>query len=163
MATNPPKAPTDRQPKAHVLEARKSRAMREVLEARAAEANAKRAELLAANPNHPDDEDKAVSARAKAASLKKSAKELLSGVGLTESDAVRLLKSDHNRIEALEGQIDEWKQKRDIHQDFVDNPDLYGGTDMGGTPLNAEANIRAVAELDAGIAAAQAELDSLRS
>lgn len=81
--------------------------------------------------------------------------------GTTLKDAVGVKRLKDARKEALRENLAKWRKDRKLHQDFVDNPDVYGGVDLGGAPLDPEEQLANVATLDAAIAESEAEIASL--
>lgn len=142
-----------------VVTARKEAARRALAAAADADFNAR---LIQAQADHEDvavDQDAATTARQDADDLIAESDSVIAAQK-ADKDALQR-EVDKARRDALTAQVDEWKRLRAVHQDFVDNPDVYGGKDFSGAPLDADAQRSAVAQLDIAIAAAQGELDGL--
>lgn len=147
--------------KPHVRERRKQRAL-ELLGARLdAERRVKVIEALVPVEGHPADAPALERAKGEVTDRSEEFAAVVGGSGISEAELLATVRQQ--RKTSLRDQIEEWTRNRDLHEDMATNPDLYGGVDMGGAPLDAEVQRRFVLEYDAAIEAARAELESLKT
>lgn len=142
----------------HVLDARKAKAAQLVTAQRTLDRQAKVAQRLVRAKDHPMTDEAAAQHAEAATSARAHLDEVLRLTGLAEAD---VFDADQHRA-GLEAAVGEWKRLRDVHGDFLANPDLWE-TDLGSQPIDPVQQRAIVAEYDAHIAEAQAELKTLGS
>lgn len=71
--------------------------------------------------------------------------------GTTLKKVVDIAEADKERRTNLRQQLSEWRRLRKVHQDFLDNPEAYGGVDLSGEPLDPEEQLAHVKAYDAAI------------
>lgn len=145
---------------AHVVAARKQAAERVLREEIAADRNAKVFQKLVSDDRHPADEAAAAAAVEAHSKAKAKTSAAATSAGVARKDLEASI--NENRKDELTMLVLQWKQARDIHQDIADNIEGYGHADLSGTATDQETQLRMVAELDAAIAVAEAEKDSLK-
>jgi hypothetical protein len=121
-----------------------------------AEFGAVQAEARAADPDDPMTEAQAVEAREKVAEADEKFATVAAAAGVTEDDIAREVTAQ--RRQQLTESLGIWQANLEIHQSFLDNPDMWGGVDFSGAPLNPDEQAVHVKALTAAIAAAEAEL-----
>jgi hypothetical protein len=147
------KAGTTEPVSAVALEARRAAVKRLVNEAAAAEVNLRIARRLAADPDHPADDALVEERQGDLDEAKRLADEATAASGVTVDKAAR-----NEYRAALRDQVKTWKANLAIHQDYLDHPEAYGGKDVSGGDLDPDEQKKAVAELTAAIAEAEASL-----
>jgi hypothetical protein len=106
-----------------------------------------------------EDEAAAVDAITDAAEALAKAESVAATAGLSGKPLTDLKKERRKATrEALRENLKRFKRDRKVHQDFIDNPDAYGGLDLGGSPIDADVQRNHVLSLDAAIAEIEAEL-----
>lgn len=143
----------------HVKAARRQAAERLIREEADAERTVATLTKLKDHADHPATEETVADATTALEEHKAKTKAALSAAGVTRAEITKVI--NPVRKEELTQQIAQWKQLRDVHQDFIDNPAAYNGVDLGGAPLVEDQQKRMVAEYDAAIAAAEAERAAL--
>lgn len=143
---------------AHVKEARKQAAQRLLKEEVGADRNARILQRLQSDDRHPATAETAAVALEQSREAKTKTDDVIRQAGLKRAE---LESNKADRRAELSDLVLQWKMQRDLHQDYLDNPEAYGGVDVGGTPIDAEVQARMVAEYDAAIAVAEEEKDAL--
>lgn len=124
------------------------------MQARAVEArqDARKARLRAANPDDLLTEDDAVEAETRATEAEALAEKVKAAAPSPNAEIERKVRAA--QVEANKELVTRWKRERAIHYDLATNPDAYGGVDLGGAPIDVDAQMQMVYDLDAAIAAA---------
>lgn len=137
---------------ASVIAARKAAARRLADEADDARVNALIAERGVDIDDHPADEEAAARASELAAEKAAAVEAAATAAGIPIPAPSGELRN------ARREQLTEWRRLRAVHADMAANPDAYGGVDLGGSPIDVDAQTRMVAEYDNAIAVLEAEL-----
>lgn len=78
--------------------------------------------------------------------------------GVDEADLLPEVQAQRNA--ELTTALETWKRDLKIHESFLNTPEIWGGVDFSGTPLNPDEQAMHVKTLQAAISAAEQELAS---
>lgn len=152
----PPKDETKKELSPEVKAARRQAALRLRMEEKAEEINVRMVRKRAEDPEDPSVTPEMAERQEKALKdlkAKRAAADKVSGLTageLAEIEGQAAVQQEQNTAQ----QVEQWKAQRAIHQDMLDNPEVYGGVDLGGAPIDPEQQRAHIKAFDAAIAAA---------
>jgi len=123
-----------------------------------AEFGSAQADLRANDKDDPFTPTQAEEVQAASAEVAGRFETVATAAGVDENDIRPEVESQ--RRKDLTAALETWRKDLAIHESFLNNPEMWGGVDFSGTPLNAEEQAVHVKTLKAAVAAAEAELAS---